>query len=310
MSKATTPSEVVAISAKAGALPCSLLSVVGDFFSPIGFWLLPLAAGGVAFVSATVFFASESLRNKAFVTFFGPEKTRLWENPFLKSAAFWAMSTFALVGIVFGFMSMEHRQQGGVLAENLSVVSSLQRLVGINAASLEEQKKTRQATESLLKLETTGIADNPRVTLTKQGIAWSEDSFFKAISSGDADDMSLFLQGGMRFTRGSLGRAFRYYTPQVAAVIRTHADQVPTEACAPSYESMGVEVNSLRILDALFRDKNWKLDPERVNLYAAICDKPEIRHLLDDLAQKEGAKTSDAYNALRKAFPTTSNSSK
>lgn len=283
MSKATTPSEVIAISAKAGALPCSLLSVIGDFFSPIGLWLLPLASGFVALASAIVLTkVSTSSRNTAFEKFFGPEQTRLWQDPFKTSAAFWAMSTFALVGIVFGLMSMEHRQQGGVLAGNLSVASSLQQLIGISAATLEEQKKTRQASESLLELEKTGIADNPRVTLSKQGIAWSEDSFFQTISSGNADDVSLFLQGGMRFTYGSLGRAFKYFTPQVAAVIRAHADEIPGDACMFNNDGSALGLAGLK---GWLYDKNWKLDDERLSLFAAVCNKPEVRQELESRAK-------------------------
>jgi hypothetical protein len=198
---------------------------------PIGFWLLPLVSGIAGLVLTLTFAVSDTWRNRALSAFFGPERARLWEKPFGKSAALWAMLTFGFVGVVFGSLSKQHRQNGGLLAEHLSAVSSLQQLVGINVSILDEQKKTRQATEGLVQLEKTGIADNPRVTLSKQGIAWSEESFMEALGSGNADDVALFLQGGMRFTFGSLGRAFIHYTPQVAEVIRAHADAVSADAC-------------------------------------------------------------------------------
>lgn len=310
MSRPTTPSEVVAISVKAGALPCTLLSVIGDFFSPKGFWLLPLASGIAALVLAAAFGKFKPLRERILSGFFGTERARFWETPFMWSAASCAMLTFGVVGIVFGCMSQQHRQNGGVLADSMSVVSSLQQLVGVSSASLEEQRKTRQATESLVQLGRTGIAEDPRVTLSNQGVAWSEDSFSEALSSGDVDVVQLFLSGGMRFDHGSLGLAFKYLTPELAKVITEHSDLVPTEACVPSYESMGVEVKSLRVLDGFLRDRDWKLDPKRVKLYAAICDKPEIRSLLGDLAQNGGAGANGVYDALRKAFPTTASSPK
>lgn len=278
---------MISISAKAGALPCSLLAAIGDFFSPIGFWLLPLVSGIAGLVLTLTFAVSDTWRNRALSAFFGPERARLWEKPFGKSAALWAMLTFGFVGVVFGSLSKQHRQNGGLLAEHLSAVSSLQQLVGINVSILDEQKKTRQATEGLVQLEKTGIADNPRVTLSKQGIAWSEESFMEALGSGNADDVALFLQGGMRFTFGSLGRAFIHYTPQVAEVIRAHADAVSADACMFGGNESRAPLG-LRGIPAWLYNKDWKLDEDRLRLFAAVCNKPEVRQELENLEKEPG----------------------
>lgn len=262
--------EIVAGMFTAGALPAGLLAGLGDFFSPVGAWAAPLLAGVAAMVVLVLFCAYRNLRRAVLPKVFGRARAHLWAEPFFRSPAFWSLLVFAVAGIVFGSVSRERREQGGWLAANLASVSELQEMSGIARHSLEEQQRTRAGVDQLVGISQTGAASNPRVTLANRGVAWNRDSLDDALVNGDMETVALFVEGGMPLA-GSIGNAsnlsrfFRDYSPQVAAFIVAHADQVPDKACLP----MGVGFSgSLR---------DWLVDDERLAFYADLCNRPGVK---------------------------------
>lgn len=257
-----------------GVLPATFFAVLGDFLSPRGLWLVPLAMGLVALLALFLILLFKPVKIKAMALFGAGERQRFWRKPY---AAYWALLAFAACGVGLGLLSGDKAEQGGVIASNLQVVSTLQRMTGIAERSLEEQTRTRKGVDDLVEIGQTGAAANPRVTLDNRGVDWTAGNLADALQNSDMETVELFLQGGMSIGRAipnasELGYHFRNYSPDVAKVLTAHADQIPARACLP--DGFGFS-GSLR---------DWLVDEERLALYAKICDKPEVRKKIKENA--------------------------
>ena len=132
-------------------------------------------------------------------------------------------ATMVLIIVVGGFSyySQLNRDNGGVIASNVSAVRDFQESAGI----IEGIKQTNQSLAVIEKntkdslIEMRGLkketSENPRKELANMGIGWYPYSFFESISSADLYVLNLFLKGGMspiKYHEGPTPPANKYDT--------------------------------------------------------------------------------------------------
>lgn len=261
---------------KAGAATTAL-GGIGDFLTPVGGWAWLAAGGCLALLFWILLWIWPGLHGWVKSLFPQGTQARVWRTPFTTSLASGMVLTIAAVGIVCGSISYSRAGEGGLMASSFPMAASMQKMAGIAERSLQEQTRTRKGVEDLVRIQQTGEAQDVRVTLANRGVEWSPGRLDDALMTGDMDTVALFLKGGMSIKTSvgrdsSLGRFFRDYSPEVAEVLKTQAHQVPASSCLP-YRIEELE--------------SWLSDAARIQLYVAICDKPEVRSKLQEMQRAD-----------------------
>jgi hypothetical protein len=245
----------------AGALPGTVLSGVGDFFSPVGGWLLPLLAGTMA---GLVFLflllrgrTPESVRKTANAS---KETQGIFEGPLLKQPGIWALFAFACIGILVGLWSHSDSRRGGVLASNIPIVSDAQQVTGLMKESLEEQRATRIAVQHIDRTGKKETSEDPRKELANQGIAWNANGIEDSIRNGDATTLELFIRGGMKVPDHFFDMALNRFDPEVIDVLQSNPSAVRSSDCTPAGRHLSQQLDT----DA------------KLKFYAGVCNRPEV----------------------------------
>lgn len=285
-----SPAEVVVDVVKAGALPATLVAGVGDFFAPVGAWVLPLVMGLFAALLLVLLAAYSGMREKILCWLLKPTRSDLWSRPFYRSRVFFSLFVFAAVGIVFGSVSQARQERGGMLASELGQVAALQGIMGVAEESLKEQRRTREGVDDLVDVSQTGRAKNPRVTLRNLGVDWNAANLDEALINHDMQTVGLFIAGGMSISQSvdtaeDLARFFRDFSPEVASVLLDHRDRVTEEACLPMDADYAGSLSS------------WLEGDARRTFYVALCNKPGVMERLRSYASAEEQRRAELLSA-------------
>lgn len=255
----------------AGALPGTVLAGLGDFFSPIGGWLVPLLAG--LFAALLLVFlivrggAPERLRT---VVNDSIETSGTFEGPLHRQPGVWALAVFAFIGIFVGVWSRADSGSGGLLASKLAIVSDMQQITGLMQRGLEEQQRARVAVEGIERTVKRETSDDPRKELANQGIAWNSNGIEDAIRNGDARTLQLFIEGGMKVPPAFFKLALKEFDADVISVLSKNPAAVRSVDCIPQGFGFRSLLNESAVMEA----------------YIAVCDRPEVENVIrDELAQ-------------------------
>lgn len=249
----------------AGAIPGTTIAAIGDFFSPIGGWLLPLLVGVIATITVAILLVVGTRGVKAASD--ADESLRgWWDGPPHKQVGVWILSAIAISGLVFGSLSQARAGKGGLLAQKISAVSEAQQLAGFMRESLETQARTAAATEAIRDTVKKETSADPRKELANLGQPWSEQGAYAAIRRQDPESLQLYLDGGMKL------QASRYLIDSVLDkklwdLLDTFEQSGFHEPEAGNCKSM-VERPYKFLLD---RQEPGKIDSNAVRAYRIFC---------------------------------------
>ena len=180
----------------AGAMPSTLLAAIGDFFSPKGGWILPLALGLVA-LATLCFMLLLGTRAAAKISEGDSDLEGWWDGPRWSQLGVWAIASFAISSLFFGWWSHARAEVGGVLASNINIVSDAQQQLGLLDRIESNTARTAGATETIRDTVKRETSDDPRKEINNRGQQWSERGFLEAIDRADLESIELYLKGRM-----------------------------------------------------------------------------------------------------------------
>lgn len=199
MSKSISLVKKLRLTAAAGALPATTIAAIGDFFSPVGGWLLPLLMGGLALLAAMMLLLIGTSRAKK-ISDSEEDMHGWWEGPRHSQLGVWVLMAIAISGLVFGSVSYSRTKQdgNGWMANRVPAIADAQRQLGLLEESIRLQTLTADATETIRDEMVSGRS-NPRKELSDRGIDWKQQNLRDAIAQQDHETVELFLLAGMGF---------------------------------------------------------------------------------------------------------------
>jgi hypothetical protein len=249
-----------------GGVPAGGVVGFGDFFSPVGGWMLSIGAGVLALMALAAMLVRAELRERVRkVTDQSEETQGLFEGPVVKQTGLWCLLVFGVAGILVGVKSHEKAGEGGLLAGASTSAADFQgKTLGLLAAILDTQK---QSTDVLRKINDTAkkeTSKDPRKELANQGVAWTSDNMFSAIRDRDAKTLQLFVEGGMLAPTHSLQLAIYRFDKNTAAIFASNPDVIDADDCSGMTRYDQTHANS----------------PAKLALVRAVCDRQDARDAL------------------------------
>lgn len=256
------------------------VAAVGDFFSSVHGYLLPITAAAIALLIAVYFFLQKSSAH-------GSTESR-WSRHGVH-----VFLVFSVVTAAIGAKSSVLSQQGGILGTTVPAVSNLQDSMGLLQKSIQIQGETRDALKELSEKVKKETSNNPRKELANRGIEWTDHAMRQAMNKRDLETVNLFLDGGYdlhdaRATMGNMGMHyftggnFEKYKPLLnllnkrgydfigdyADLIKTARDDGTTEEIARYQAPLMAIVQSGKMAEA-----QWLIshgDPSRLTSYGKV----------------------------------------
>ena len=187
--------KMVDVAGKVGGLGGTLIAVF-DFLSP-RIALLPIAAsvavvGLLATIALRKFVAPSLPAASKFRMALAPE-ARLHRSRLVIGTGM--LSALMVTGAAW---SNANEASGGIIASKSDAAKNAQIQLGIFQVAQAVQKEQRVQTAVLEDIRE-GRTLNPRRELSNQGILWTQRAFKDAVYSNDAEVVSLFIAGGMRW---------------------------------------------------------------------------------------------------------------
>lgn len=286
----------------AGALPGGLIATVGDFFTPAGGWLLPMASGALAlFVLAVLVICSELHNHTRRVLDGLPETEGYFKGPVTRQAGLWCLLVFGVTGLIVGGWSHGHRKDGGVLAEGFTSIRDAQSMVPLLRESLAVQKRVADSVDAMARDVKKETSDEPQKELQNRGVSWRAANMLEAVRNGEAATVSLFVQGGMRAPEGTLYVALRRFDAGVAKALMAQAHTIQPEDCTGfhTYEQSLVDTDEkMRFLSTVCRQEG--VEP---TLRKALADASESVSQLEKANETVGSDRAACMERMRRKWP-------
>jgi hypothetical protein len=182
----------------------AVVAGIGDFFTPANGWVVLLLVG-FASLMFVLYMLVTGGRGKLtnYISRKDKNLAAWWRGPVLLQHGWHVVGLFGLICVLVGFRSHDAKDQGGVLAGNVSALSEMQVMSGLMRA----QAETTAAVKDLAKVVKKETSDDPQKELANRGIQWTSQAALEALRSNNARAIDLFLQGGFDFA-GDTGLKF------------------------------------------------------------------------------------------------------
>lgn len=261
----------------AGVMPGSLLASIGDFFSPKGWWMLPLALGLVA-LAVLCFLLLLGTRAAEKVSEGDSELEGWWDGPPWSQLGIWAIASFAASSLLLGLWSHARAADGGVLASNITIVSDAQQQLGLLSSIESNTARTAGATETIRDTVKRETSDDPRKEINNRGQQWSERGFLEAINRADLESVELYLKGRMSIDKVENFVFSLIYNRNYSALdlFERYKLSASLESCrmalfhADSF-AINPENGNKKPLDMINLKSNSKVDSDAIRAYEILC---------------------------------------
>lgn len=174
------------------AIPASMISFIGDIFTPKGGGVIVIIIGILTFFIALYLISSMFSNNNPWwlKLFNNNEKNKFWtgRNPIFTHGT-QVILLFSAICIISGYSSYSKRDSNGYL-NSISFFNNFQKQ--ILELQLKEHEKLNSEVENLKK-ET---SNNPRKELVNLGYSWEKENFLNTIRNTDEYAFELFLKSG------------------------------------------------------------------------------------------------------------------
>lgn len=256
----------------AAGIPFTTVAAIGDFLSPKGGWIIPLAFGTIAslIVIALLLWGTNAIQSASHEE---PELDGFWEGPRHKQLGIWVLAIFAISSITIGLVSRSKSEVGGILSSHFSAVSDAQMQIGMLQGIEGNTRRTAVATEGIRDSVKKEVSNNPRKELANLGQAWTASGFSEAVHRQDAESVGLYLDGGMipdnainMILNGKLWGILDQFVKRDASDTRSscHAALSLQTAYFPANGNNDTSTN-------------FEIDSEAVRAYGILCGKyPEL----------------------------------
>ncbi len=266
------------LTAGAAALPSVVIASIGDLFSGVGGWLLPL---GMGVVSLIVFLFFLLLGVPSFVKRITQQDqgtSGWWDGPLWSQLGIWVLFTFTTISLALGIASFQNRGQGGLVAANTDVGKEIQKLAGLTEQVVIAQDRTTTAVEKVANTVKRETSDDARKELVNLGIEWTQSNFLQALHKDDLRAARLFFLSGMRIkvprknsSEPNLLFIALDSSPDTHKLLVEFRQMIDQGACIPG-----------RIYYDAEHLKRSLLIPSAEDAYINVCSSSEARKLMDD----------------------------
>jgi hypothetical protein len=284
------------------ALPGGLIATVGDFFSPAGGWVLPMASGALGLFVLAVLVVCSELRNHARRVLDGlPETEGYFRGPVTHQAGLWCLLVFGVTGLVVGGWSHGHRKEGGVLAEGFPSIRDAQSMVPLLRESLAIQKRVADSVDAMARNVKKETSEEPQKELQNRGVSWRAANMLEAVRNGEIATVSLFVQGGMRAPEGTLYVALRRFDVGVAKALTAQAHTIQPDDCTGfhAYEQSLVDsAEKMRFVATVCRQEGVE-----ARLRTALADASESVSQLERANETVGSDRAACMKRMRREWP-------
>lgn len=261
----------------AGAIPATTISAIGDFFSPRGGWMLPIALGLLA-LAVLCSLLLIGTRAAAKVSDGDSDLAGWWDGPRASQLGVWVVATFAASALGFGVLSHARAAEGGVLGGHLGVVADAQRQLGLLTEIEANTGRTADATEAIRDTVKRETSDDPRKEISNRGQEWTEKGFLESIRREDLESVALYLEGGM-----SIDKVDNFVFASIYNRTYAHLDLFEQHGVTASREScrmalfqshafaINPDANNGKPIHIVDLRANTDIDREAVRTYTILC---------------------------------------